>query len=414
MSVAAQCHGLVALDAAGDVIRPAKLWNDTTSAPQATRMVERFGSAWWAREIGLVPSAALTIAKLAWLRENEPDAFARLDRVAVPHDWLTLRLTGNHVTDRSDASGTGFFSAQTNRWRTDILDEVVAPRDWLRMLPSVLGPDDAAGTLTADAAAALGLDPGIPVSAGGGDQHLAAQGIGLEKGDIAYSLGTSGVVLATTGQPVHDEGGAIDGVANATGGFLPLVCTLNCTKVTDQVARLLGVTPGELDALAVSAPLSAGRPVMAAFLDGERSPRMPWAHGMLSGLTSATSREDVALAAFEGVALGLVRGQRRLEQYGIPVTGRTIAVGGGARAVAYRQAIADLTARPVITVDAPEGTARGAAVQAAAVVESRSVADVTRQWRPAQTSVVEPRNDRSDIWTRYLELADLQADGRTF
>lgn len=411
LSVGAQCHGLVALDQDDAVIRPAKLWNDTTSAAQAAALVERYGTAWWAEQIGIVPSAALTISKLAWLRDEEPEAFERVRRLAVPHDWLTFRLTGRHVTDRSDASGTGYFSPDTGRWRTDILDAVIAERDWAPMLPTVLGPDEAAGRITAEAAAELGIDADAIVSAGGGDQHLAAQGIGLAEGDVAYSLGTSGVVFATTPNPVHDLSGGIDGVANTTGGYLPLVCTLNATKVTDTVARLLDVDHAELGRLALSAPLDAERPILAAYLDGERSPRLPWARGILSGLSTATTREQFALAGFEGVALGLVRGERMLAELGIDTSGRTILVGGGARALAYRQVIADLTGRPVVTVDAPEGTARGAAIQAAAVVRGASVAEITREWAPAETSVTAPANDRTDIYDRYLRLAHLQDDG---
>lgn len=414
ISVGAQCHGLVALDSDDAVIRPAKLWNDTTSAPQSRALVEAYGTEWWMQEIGVVPSTALTITKLAWMQEHEPDAVARIARLCVPHDWLTYRLTGRHVTDRSDASGTGYFSADTMAWRTDILTPVIAERDWTPLLPQVLEPDEAAGRVTAAAAAELGLDPSCIVGAGGGDQHLAAQGIGLAEGDIAYSLGTSGVVFATTSSPVKDPTGGIDGVANVTGGYLPLVCTLNATKVTDTIGRLLGVGHEELSRLALDAPLRPDRPVLAAYLDGERSPRLPWAQGMLSGITTGTTREQLALSAFEGVALGLVRGERMLRAQGIEVTGRTLLIGGGARARAYRQVIADLTGRPALTVDAPEGTARGAAIQASAVVRGVSVSAVTREWQPAQTSCTLPVDDRNDVWNRYLRVAELQAAGETY
>ncbi|WP_347350937.1 xylulokinase [Intrasporangium sp.] len=414
VAVGAQCHGLVAMDASGEVIRPAKLWNDTTSGPQAAALVAKFGTAWWAEQVGITPSAAITVTKLIWLRDNEPEAFARVRHVAVPHDWLTYRLTGRRVTDRSDASGTGYFSADTMTWRTDILTETVAERNWLPMLPEVLGPDDGAGRVTAQVAAELGIDGGAVVAAGGGDQHLAAQGIGLGTGDIGYSLGTSGVVFATTDRPVKDPTGGIDGVANVTGGYLPLVCTLNSTKVTDTIARLLSVDHATLSRLALSADRAPDRPILAAYLDGERSPRLPHARGMLAGLTTATSREQLALAGFEGVALGLVRGERLLSSHGIPTNGRTILIGGGARAAAYRQIIADLTGRPALTVEAPEGTARGAAIQAAAVVRGETVAAVTAQWAPRVTSTTDPATDRNDIWHRYLHLADLQAGGDTF
>jgi xylulokinase len=384
------------------------------SAGQAAALMRHAGTAWWTRQTGIAPSAAITISKLAWLRDNEPETFERVHHLAVPHDWLTYRLTGRHVTDRSDASGTGYFSADTGAWRLDILNQTIAERDWAPVLPHVLGPDEPAGTLTAQAAADLGIDRGAVVGAGGGDQHLAAQGIGLAEGDIAYSLGTSGVVFATTATPVHDPSGTIDGVANVTGGYLPVVCTLNATKVTDTVARLLGVGHEELSRLALAASIGDERPVLAAYLDGERSPRLPWAHGMLAGLTTSTTREELALAAFEGVALGMVRGSRHLSEYGINTSGRTILLGGGARAEAYRQVIADLTGRPALTVDAPEATARGAAVQAAAVARSETVAHVTQQWTPEVTSTTDPRQDRTGIWPRYLRLADLQGAGNNY
>ncbi len=414
ISVGAQCHGLVALDGAGTVLRAAKLWNDTTSAGQSALLIDRYGVDWWTEEIGVIPSTPITISKLVWLQENEPQILDATRSLMLPHDWLTYRLTGRRVTDRSDASGTGYFSADTMRWRTDILEANVGVRDWASMLPDVLGPDESAGTVTVVAADDLGIDPGVLVGAGGGDQHLAAQGIGLAPGDIAYSLGTSGVVFTTSTHPVKDPTGQVEGVANATGGYLPLASMFNATKVTDTVARLLGVDLAALGRLALAAPLTPDRPVLAAYLDGERFPRLPHAQGMLSGLTTATSREQLALAAFEGVALGMVRGERLLASHGIPVTGRTILIGGGARAEAYRQIIADLTQRPTITVDAPEATARGAAIQASAVLHNESVVDVTERWRPDATSVTEPRADRNDVYERYLRLANLQADDSTY
>ncbi|WP_185711329.1 xylulokinase [Arachnia propionica] len=411
IAVGAQCHGLVVTDTDGRSLRKAKLWNDTTSASQAAALVERHGAAWWAQEIGLVPSAAHTVTKVAWLAEHEPETLARGRRLFVPHDWLTHRLTGNHCSDRSDSSGTGYFSAETMQWRTDILTEAAGERDWQAMLPVVLGPDEPAGELLPAAAEELGIAPGAVVAPGGGDQHLAAQGIGLEVGDVAWSLGTSGVVLATVTDPVVDVTGGVDGLANVTGGYLPLACTLNCTKVTDTFAHLLGVDHTEFARLALAAAPSVDRPLLAAFLDGERTPRLPWATGLLGGITTTMTREQLALSAVEGVCLGLLRGERALERATTPVTGRTLLIGGAARSEAYRQVIADLTGRDSVTVDAPEGTARGAAIQAAAIVQRVGVAEQTRLWRPVETSRTHPRTDRTDVWERYEALADVQATG---
>ncbi|WP_298750150.1 FGGY family carbohydrate kinase [uncultured Serinicoccus sp.] len=415
VSVGAQCHGMVLTDAAGEVVRPAKLWNDTTSAPQARSMLDSRGAAWWANQVGLLPSAAITITKLAWLAEHESSSIARAHRLHVPHDWLTFRLTGEHVTDRSDASGTGYYSSDTGRWRPDLLEEFVGERDWAATLPHVLQPEEAAGRVTEEAAAALGIPAGAVVAPGGGDQHLAAQGVGLRPGDRAYSLGTSGVVIAHSGGPVHDVSGEIDGVADVTGHWLPLVCTLNATKVTDTVASLLAVDHATLGELALAAPVTPHRPVLAAFLDGERSPRLPHARGMLAGLTGDLTREQLALAAVEGVVLGLWRGARRIADFGVPGGGRSIVLGGGARSAAYRQVIADLSGTDTITVDAPEATARGAAVQAAALVHGETVADMTRRWEPGTVTTDHPRDDRAaGLVERYERLASLQADGTTF
>ncbi|MGC5016517.1 xylulokinase [Streptosporangium sp. DT93] len=408
VSVTAQCHGLVALDAAGQVLRPAKLWNDTTSAPQAAGLVARYGARNWVRATGLTPTAALTVTKLAWLAEHEPGNLRRLTTVLVPHDWLTYRLTGERVTDRSDASGTGYYAAFENRWRTDLLTELVSPDvDWDAAVPRVLGPAEPAGRVLPEVAAELGLRPGVPVGPGGGDQHLGAVGLGLRTGDVAYSLGTSGVVLSVSADPVFDSTGWVDGVADATGGYLPLVCTLNSTKVTDTFARLLGVDVGTLGHLALAADPAQARPTLVAYLDGERSPDLPNAQGVMAGLTTASTREGLALSVFESVIFGLVRGHQAIDAAGVPTPGEVVAVGGGARSLAYRQVLADVLGRPVITRDAPEASARGACVQGAAVLSGSDIKDVRDAWRPPLVAVVTPRpGDSAALMERYLLLAE--------
>jgi len=384
ISVGAQGHGLVMLDQAGVPLRPVKLWNDTTSAPQSARLIEEMAIPAWVSAVGSAPGAAFTITKLAWVSEHEPALFDRLAGVLVPHDYLTFRLTRRRVTDRSDASGTGYYSSHESRWRTDLLERFVSNRvDWASVLPHVLGPNEAAGSVTEEAAAELGLRPGVIVGPGAGDQHAGAAGLGMRDGEVVYSLGTSGVVFTPTPSPVFDESGAVDGVSNVTGGYHPLVCTLNATKVTDTVARLLGVSRGELAALALAAPDRAGRPTLSAYFDGERSPARPSATGLLAGLSNETSREELAAAAFEGVIFGLVRGHDRIRAAGAGADGPVLVMGGGSRSPAYRQLLADVLEREIIIRDAPEATARGAAVQAAAVLNSATVAEVRDSWTPA-------------------------------
>lgn len=419
ISVAAQCHGLVALDADGAVIRPAKLWNDTTSAPQLDRLREQIGAQAWVKAVGSLPTSAFTLSKLAWFAQNEPERFARLARICLPHDWLTLRLSGRHVTDRSEASGTGYWSAAQHRYLHEYLALIDPARDWAPTLPEVLGPEEAAGPITPDAAAALGLRPDVVIGPGGGDQHAAGLGLAVEPGDVVYTIATSGVVFTTAQHPVFDLSGTVDGVADCSGGYLPLVSTLNAARVTDWAAGILGVAHGELARLALAAdPLRS--PVLAAFLDGERKPNRPGASGLLAGITSATTRQQLARAAHDGVLLGLLRGEACMNAAGIATSGRVLITGGGARSEAYRQILADLTGREVAIADpsdADEATARGAAVQAAAVLTGTSVRDLRREWAPRTEVVAAPRLGtaelREQLLQRYLTVADWTGfDGR--
>ncbi|HEX4904302.1 MAG TPA: FGGY family carbohydrate kinase, partial [Acidimicrobiales bacterium] len=242
IAIAGQQHGLVVTDAADAVLRPAKLWNDTESADDADELVAALGAERWASACGSVPVPAFTITKLRWLRRTEPDVFARIARLSLPHDWLTSQLTGAHTTDRGDASGTGWWSPGEERYRHDLL-ALVDERAWDDAVPRVLGPNEQAGEWD-----------GIPVGPGTGDNMAAALGLGLRPGDLALSLGTSGTAYCVSDEPTADETGAVAGFADATGRYLPLVCTLNATKVTDAVARLLGVDAEGFDALALAGP----------------------------------------------------------------------------------------------------------------------------------------------------------------
>lgn len=366
----------------------------------------QLGDAQLIQRTGSLPTAAFTLSKVAWLARHEPANFAQVAQLLLPHDYLTYRLTGRAVTDRSEASGTGYFDSSTNSYLVEHL-QLIADRDWLLMVPEVLSADGVAGLVRADVLAHLGLTGSVLVGAGGGDQHAAALGLGIRPGDVVYSFGTSGVVMSVSGQPVHDEQGHVDGVADMTNGYLPLVSTLNAAKVTDTFARLLGVSHPELSDLALAAPLEQAGPVLVAYLDGERTPNRPGAQGLLTGLTTQTSREEVARSAYEGVVFGLHAGQRHLERVGVAVDGRVIAVGGGARSAAYPQLLADIVQRPVLSADAPEATARGAAVQAAAIATATPVATMRTAWAPTTSLIAEPRRFRAQAWDRYVTATQL-------
>ena len=413
ISIAAQCHGLVVLDANDQVIRPAKLWNDTTSTPELVVLRERIGDQALIQRVGSLPTAAFTLSKVAWLAHHEPQNFSRVRCMMLPHDYLTFRLTGRAVTDRSEASGTAYFDASTNTYLYDHL-ELIADRDWQAMLPEVLDAEGVAGELQPALFAELGLrdvnaNGPILVAAGGGDQHAAALGLGMRPGDVVYSFGTSGVVMALSKEPIHDTQGHVDGVADMTGGYLPLVSTLNAAKTTDTFAQVLGVSHAELSALALTADPDITGPVLCAYLDGERTPNRPHAAGLMGGITTSTTREEVARAAYEGVIFGLYSGQTHLERVGVQLGGRVIAVGGGARSAAYTQLLADITQQPVLTADAPEATARGAAVQAAAIALGERVVDIRDKWAPTTALVAGPRARRDKAWQRYRATAAVTA-----
>lgn len=381
ISIGGQQHGMVACDAAGAPLRPAKLWNDTESATDAEALVAALpgGAGAWAHACGSVPVASFTITKVRWLRRHEPDAYARLGALMLPHDWLTGRLTGARTTDRGDASGTGWWSPAEGRYRPDLLALVDADRDWAQLLPAVLGPTQAAG--------AWGR---AVVGPGTGDNMAAALGLGLRAGDMVLSLGTSATAYGVSDRPTADASGAVAGFADATGRWLPLVCTLNATKVTDAVARLLGVDAAGLDALALEAPPGAGGLVLVPHLDGERTPNLPGATGTLAGIRSDVGRAQLARAAVEGVVCNLLAGADRLSALDPAIgTGRTFLVGGGARGAAYRRIVADLLGRPVLVPREEELVACGAAAQAAVVRAGATFDAVADAWGLGSGAAVE-------------------------
>jgi xylulokinase len=405
VSVAAQQHGLVALDHDSRVLRPAKLWNDTESAPDAEWLIDRLGGrSAWAAACGSVPVASFTITKLSWLHRTEPDVWARLAHVCLPHDWLTARLAGELVTDRGDASGTGYWDPARGEYRFDVLRVVDDALDWTEMVPRVLEPTVAAGTTNEFGAAAV-------VGPGTGDNMAAALATALGRGDVAVSIGTSGTVSSVSDAPSADPSGAVAGFADATGRFLPLVCTLNATKVTDAFARLLGVDRAGFESLVAAAVPGAGGLVLIPYLDGERTPDLPRATGTLNGLRSDVAREQVARAAVEGVVCGLLDGLDALARAGVATDGRILLVGGGARAASYQQVLADLSGRPVLVPRATELVAAGACVQAAGVLHGVPLPQVAAHWGLGAANAVEPRADvdANGIRARYAAARDAVA-----
>jgi xylulokinase len=401
VAVAGQQHGLVVLDADGRVVRPAKLWNDTESAADAAWLLDQLdgGAPAWAAACGSVPVAAFTITKLSWLHRKEPEAWERLARIALPHDWLTRQLTGRLVTDRGDASGTGYWSPAEGTYRFDLLGIVENDRDWTGAVPEVLGPLEPAGDWD-----------GAVVAPGTGDNMAGALGVGLRPGDVAVSIGTSGTVYTVSDRAVADPAGDVAGFADATGRFLPLVCTLNATKVTDAIRRLFGVDHAAFDQLALDAPPGARGLTLLPYLDGERTPNRPGATGTLTGIRSDVDRDALARAAVEGVVCGLLDGLDALASF-TPCDGRLIVVGGGARLAAYRQVLADLAGREVVVPQVEEQVAAGACVQAAAVLTGADPAAVADSWHLHAGTTVAPGPGASaaaEIRAAYAGLRDAE------
>ncbi|MFJ2543550.1 xylulokinase [Microbacterium sp. NPDC087589] len=363
-SIGGQQHGLVALDSSGAVIRDALLWNDTRSAGAAQDLIAEFGAEELAARTGLVPVASFTITKLRWLRDREPENAARVAAVALPHDWLTWRLRGfgpenpvldELVTDRSDASGTGYWNPSTGEYDRELL---VAALGHDAILPRVLAHDE----WTTDAA-------GRRVGAGAGDNAAAALGLGAVPGDVVVSIGTSGTVCAISTTPLSDASGTVAGFADASGNFLPLVATLNAARVVDVTAALLDVTHSEFSDLALRASPGADGLALLPYFEGERTPNLPDATASLAGMTLAsTTRENLARAAVEGMLRGLGAGLDALRDLGIPLE-RALLIGGGAQSEAVRRIAPEILGLPVEVPEPGEYVALGAARQAAQLVD---------------------------------------------
>ncbi|HEY2578222.1 MAG TPA: FGGY family carbohydrate kinase [Streptosporangiaceae bacterium] len=358
VGVAAQQHGMIVLDAAGAVLRPALLWNDMRSAGQAVDLIAELGGpAQWAASTGSVPTASFTVTKLRWLAEREPASAARTSLVMLPHDWLTWRLGqaqgAGPVTDRGDASGTGYFSPAAGTWLPDI---AAAALGHGVDLPRVAGPADATGETSWGAA----------LSAGTGDNMGAALGLGLGEGDVVISIGTSGTAYAVTPAGASDASGAVAGFADATGRFLPLVATVNAARVLTLTAGLLGVDTVALSQLALAAGPGAGGLTLLPYLDGERTPNRPDATGVLSGLTTANgTRQNLARAAVEAVLCSLADAMDHLAAATGLTPRRVLLIGGAARSEAVRAIAPGIFGTEVAVPEPAEYVAIGAARQAA-------------------------------------------------
>lgn len=389
LSIAGQQHGFVTADADGNPILPAPLWNNVDAASDAERLNEVVN---FAAEVGSRLVASFTIAKVAHLARTQPAVLPSIAAICLPHDWLTWKATGHLVTDRGEASGSGWWSPITESPRRDLLELAAGVEFAARVrIPEVRGPNEQAGILTREAASFLGLPAGIPVGPGSGDNMGAALGIGATPGHFVVSLGTSGTVYAVSDEPTADPTGEVSGFADATGRYLPLACMINCTRVVDAVASATGSRLIEaLDEAGKREPGANGL-LLLPYLAGERTPNLPYATGSLHGLSMANLDAGLlARAAVDGVAAGLAYCLAALRRLDIEEP-RIVLVGGGSAHPTWQQAIADACQLPVTVLGGHEHVALGAAVQAAAVVTGESVSDISDRWRPPVAATSKPR-----------------------
>ncbi|MFL9585270.1 xylulokinase [Stenotrophomonas sp. AB1(2024)] len=365
LAVSGQQHGFVPLDAAGEVLAPAKLWCDTSTSAECAQIMDAAGGV--AQTIALAGNPVLTgytASKLPWTKTHRPDAYARLATILLPHDYLNFVLTGERFCEYGDASGTGWLDVRTRTWSPELLRATDPDRDLADCLPPI-APPEALFDIAPAAAKALGLPTNVKVAVGGGDNMMAAIGTGcVVPGRLAMSLGTSGTLFAYSDTPVVDPDGAWAAFCSSTGGWLPLICTMNCTVVTEQVADAFDFSTRFGDGhLRATSPGADGL-VMLPFLNGERTPDLPHGKGVLAGLdTTNMTPAHLYRAAMEGATYSLKYGYDAFVRAGMQFD-RIVLTGGGSNSAAWRQLVADVFGLPVDVPTQPEGAAYGAALQA--------------------------------------------------
>ena len=390
IGIAGQQHGMVVLDEAGDVIRPALLWNDTRSSQAAASLNSEFENIHQLTGSKLV--AAFTASKVRWLKDNEPENAARVRAIALPHDWLSWKLSGSNnvkdiFTDRSDASGTGYFDSNSDSYIDEIIMAALGHNQV--HLPRVVAPNE------------FGFDNGkLRISAGAGDNASGALGVGATLGDLVISLGTSGTAFAVSDKQTHDVSGEVAGFVDMTGNFLPLACTLNAAKVFDAVTNLLGISFDEFSKLALDADSGAGGITFLPHFDGERTPNKPDAQGNILGLSHKNfTSANIARAAIEGVICGIAYAADQFEQLGVK-TNRILLIGGAARNPAVQQIATEIFGKDVLVPPPGEYVADGAAKQAAWALLKTTNPPL---WGSGEFEKIPFSGNNPEVKTRYFD-----------
>lgn len=416
IGVSGQQHGFVPLDDRGRVIRPAKLWNDTSTVEECRIITEALGGVDGGIKVtGNQILPGYTAPKILWLKRNEPKNYGRLATVLLPHDYLNFILTGNLSMEYGDASGLMLMDVEKREWSKEAIDAI--DPYLISKLPGLLPSDVVVGNLSEKAAHSLGLSTDVVVSAGGGDNMMGAIGTGnTSPGKVTVSLGTSGTVYAYSDRPVIDPRGEIAAFCDSTNGWLPLVCTMNVTVASEQVRSLFKQSHEGLEKSIIAAGVGSGGVVFLPYLTGERTPSMPDSSGVYYGLTPNNfTAENLTRAVVEGATLGLNYGLDRMRELGINPTEIRL-TGGGSNNGAWRQICADVFNAEVVTLAESEGAAYGAALQAlwaykrgegeaesiTAIVERLVMVDESSRAKPVKDNVEKYKA----LQVRHNELRD--------
>lgn len=418
IGVSGQQHGMVPLDQRGEVIRAAKLWCDTETVAQCETLTERLGGADAVYDlIGNHIAVGFTASKILWLKENEPDNYALLSKVLLPHDYINYWLTGEMVTEHGDASGTAYYDVRGRCWSEAVLNAIDGTGKLFDCLPELKDAHDSMGTVRDELISEFSLPEKVIVSSGGGDNMIAAIGTGnVIEGVVTASFGTSGTIYAHAEKPITDSGGELAAFCSSTGGWLPLICTMNCTVATEQVRELLQISVDELNELAMSATLGSEGVVLLPYFNGERTPALPDGKALLGGLTSLNfSRSNICRAAMEGATFGMRYGLDIIKRNKISPSEIRL-VGGGAKSAFWRQLAADIFDCEVVCLVNEEAGAVGAAFQALWCAHSLAgdqitLAEITEKYVELDESTrAFPDSARvvkyQTLYTEYLRLND--------
>jgi len=364
IGVSGQQHGFVPLDENGEVIRPAKLWCDTSTASQCEQILERLGGISKCIElIGNGVPPGFTASKILWLKQNEPENYARLHTVLLPHDYINYRLTGEKRMEWGDASGTSLMDVRSRKWRKELI-EAIDP-ELSGKLPPLFPSNEPVGAVLPEIAREFGFSQEVLVSAGGGDNMMGAIGTGnVKPGIVTASLGTSGTIYACSDTPVIDPQGEIAAFCDSTGKWLPLLCVMNVTVSTEMIRELFDMDFDALDAAVKKTPAGSDGLMLLPYFEGERTPNVPDGTGVWFGVNALTSDPaHMARAAMEGATMTMNYGLNRLKELGIRPKEIRL-TGGGSRSAVWRSILADIFDAEVVAMAHAEGAAFGGALQA--------------------------------------------------